>query len=278
MKRLLLPVLVFLLGSCAWAQTSGEVTVTVKDSSGAVVPGAKVTVAKVVATGQTDNAGSLRVRGVAFGEHLLLVESLGFLLWVREGVAIEGNQVSQVDAELSVAPMKESVVSQNELPPRAVDWYSELLHIMKEPGLCEVRNEPGMETYRFLWIRTWMEPILVRVEIRGDGPARMILKRATPEQETRKHTLKSTKVSKLTSQDAEFVQMLLGESGFWEIPSEINPGTITVDGASWVFEGSKDGKCHAVERDTPADGPVRQLGLGFLLSVAKLKLLYQEVF
>jgi hypothetical protein len=49
-------------------------------------------------------------------------------------------------------------------------------------------------------------------------------------------------------------------------------------GLFWVFEASKAGKYKVVGRWAPHNGPVRDLGLAMLIDVAKLKLLYQEVY
>jgi hypothetical protein len=273
--------MVLIVGSCAWAQASGQVTGTVKDHSGAVVPGAKVIVAKIVAGSVTDDNGSFRFPTVEPGEHLLLVESQGFLPWSHEVVVVQGNEESYIAAELVVAPVKgeEIVISQRGLEPRTVERYSGVLEKMKEPGLCKVPHEPGLETYRFLWLRTWREPILVRVDRHPDGMARMTLKTARRNVDNDQiGALKTTKARKLGRQDAEYLRMILDEANFWQFPSQVHSGTITMDGASWTIEGTKDGVCHVVDRSTPVKGPFRRLSLAFLLDIARLKLLYRDVF
>ncbi|HJZ66445.1 MAG TPA: hypothetical protein VKD70_19120 [Candidatus Acidoferrum sp.] len=51
-----------------------------------------------------------------------------------------------------------------------------------------------------------------------------------------------------------------------------------LDGARWIFEGIKGGKYHVVDRWSPEKGPVRKIGLAMMTKLAKLKLLYDEVY
>ena len=64
-RRLALVGLLALAGSLAFAQTFGEITGTITDSSGAVIPGAQVTVTNVdtgaTRTVQTNEAGAYTV-------------------------------------------------------------------------------------------------------------------------------------------------------------------------------------------------------------------------
>jgi hypothetical protein len=57
--------------------------------------------------------------------------------------------------------------------------------------------------------------------------------------------------------------------GFWGLPAQVeNPGTVVVDGTEWLIEGVKDGKCHAVTRNSSPLTDV--VATQFLKSVAKL--------
>jgi len=248
------------------------------DASGAVVPGAKVVVAKIVATTVTDQSGSFRLQNVAPGEHLVLVESQGFLLWSRTGVGVEEGKASHIAAELAVAPVKERVISQSELEPKQIELYSKMLRIMKEPGLCEVSVPEEAETYRFIWLRTYDKPMVVRVDMEPNGSARVTVKAADEWSGDEPGKLKTTKTRKLSSQEAEHLRSIVNEADFWRLPSRVNSGIFVLHGASWTLEGTKGGTCHVVDRESPESGPLRSLGLGFLLNIARLKLLYQEVY
>ncbi len=49
-------------------------------------------------------------------------------------------------------------------------------------------------------------------------------------------------------------------------------------GAQWLAEAVKDGQYKVVDRWSPEKGPIHTLGIVMLIDLAKLKLLYQEVY
>jgi hypothetical protein len=51
-----------------------------------------------------------------------------------------------------------------------------------------------------------------------------------------------------------------------------------LDGAQWILEGVKNGKYQVTDRWSPEVGPIRNLGIMMLIDLAKLKLLYEEVY
>ena len=71
------------------------------------------------------------------------------------------------------------------------------------------------------------------------------------------------------------------ESGFWDLPPDQKheENEIVLDGAMWVVEGKKCDQYHLVERYAPkCSDKVRDIGLMMLLDMAKLNLLYDEVY
>ena len=54
-------------------------------------------------------------------------------------------------------------------------WYSKHLAAMHEPSLWDLSKRPKKsgEAYRFLWLRTFDEPVAIRVEKATDGAARL---------------------------------------------------------------------------------------------------------
>jgi hypothetical protein len=72
-------------------------------------------------------------------------------------------------------------------------------------------------------------------------------------------------------------------SPFENPPSEIGPNgermvTVQFDGAQWIVEGVKGGTYHVVDRWTPKNGPVREIGLMMLEDLAKMELSAKEVY
>lgn len=97
----------------AQTPTSGAITGTVKDSSGAVVVGAKVT-ATITATGETrqvetDAHGAFRVPLLPPGHYQLAAEKRGFKKIVQDDVAVAVTETTDVDLALAVGSVTERV-------------------------------------------------------------------------------------------------------------------------------------------------------------------------
>ncbi len=67
---------------------------------------------------------------------------------------------------------------------------------------------------------------------------------------------------------------------FWNLPTlQPSDGTVGLDGAQWIIEGAKDGRYHVIDRWSPdRDNPAHIIGMIFAIDLAKLRLLYQEVY
>lgn len=103
------------------AQTDrGTITGTVKDASGAVIVGAKVT-ATNTATGIasetiTSGAGVYTIPQIKAGVYRVTVEQTGFKKFIQEGVTVPLGQTVRVDAALQVGEVSQSVEIQAEAP------------------------------------------------------------------------------------------------------------------------------------------------------------------
>jgi len=99
--------------ACGTAWTQSRVTGTVKDSSGAVVPGAEV-VARNVATGQTTAAhtsqsGVYSISFLNYGQYEISCQHSGFKKFVRAGIVLETGTTTTVDITLDVGQLTEMV-------------------------------------------------------------------------------------------------------------------------------------------------------------------------
>ncbi len=114
MKRLIgLVCAVFLLVSPGFAQTLGEITGIVNDSSGAVLSGATVTVTSA-ASGQTretvsNAAGIFSFPGLTPGVYEVKVSAQGFKTSVRPSIELQVQQNLRLDFALSVGDVSESI-------------------------------------------------------------------------------------------------------------------------------------------------------------------------
>src|SRR3954451_23008081 len=108
-------VAMFLLASAAFAQTTGSSTLVgnVTDTSGAVVPGAKITVVNTETNfnfeGVTNENGYYYVPYLRPGTYRLTIEAQGFKKYVRDGIELRTNEQPRVDVSLEVGNVSESV-------------------------------------------------------------------------------------------------------------------------------------------------------------------------
>src|SRR5256885_1991838 len=114
MKTLLVvTALVGLSACCLYAQTFGEVTGRVTDPSGAVIPGASVTLTNVntnaVRNVVTTEAGNYTFPSVAPGFYRLRTELPGFKAAVSEAVEVQIQQVVRLDMVLQLGQISETV-------------------------------------------------------------------------------------------------------------------------------------------------------------------------
>jgi hypothetical protein len=144
------------------------------------------------------------------------------------------------------------------------EWYSKHLVAMEEPSLyCGVLEDA--ETYRFLWLRTFHNPVAVRVFRRGYdyGLDAVILDGAGGYDPG--HV--SRRVTRALSRD-EWQTVIAGLEGvqFWQMAT--SRYEFGFDGAEWIVEARRDGRYHIVDRWSGSDG-LERVGRLFL-NLAKL--------
>ena len=112
-----------LFTSCAYAQgvgTSGDITGTVADPSGAAVPKAKVTATDTTKglsrTTVTDDRGEYRLSGLEPSTYSVTAELSGFQSVVRQGVVLNVGQVALIDFGLMLSQVSQRVEVTAETP------------------------------------------------------------------------------------------------------------------------------------------------------------------
>src|SRR5437667_7418122 len=101
-------------------ETTGGLQGTVKDPSGAVVPGAKVVVTGVSLVGskelQTDSSGYYRFANLPPGSYTITVTAKGFKTFKRAGLTLEVGHLPTSDVVLEVGTA-ETIVDVTAAPP-----------------------------------------------------------------------------------------------------------------------------------------------------------------
>jgi hypothetical protein len=114
-----LGLLVSLSAAIALAQTvTGTISGTVKDSTGAVVPGAQVEVLNqdtgIARTAQSDAAGRYSAVLLPLGSYKVTATAQGFQTEVRSGIVRTGGREAVVDLSMSVGATTQTVEVQGE--------------------------------------------------------------------------------------------------------------------------------------------------------------------
>jgi Carboxypeptidase regulatory-like domain/TonB-dependent Receptor Plug Domain len=120
--KLLIAILCVLLGACYPAtmraqELQGTINGTVTDSSGALIPGATVTITPngvngSIRTIKTDAHGSYTVTNLAAGNYTITVTATGFEAYAASNVTLNVAQTISVDAKLSPGALSQTVTVQ----------------------------------------------------------------------------------------------------------------------------------------------------------------------
>ena len=117
-KAVILAAVVVLIPSLAHAQSLAG---TVRDASGAVLPGVTVEAAspaliEKVRTTVSDGTGLYRILDLTPGTYKLTFTLPGFTTVIREGVDVSGGAVITINAEMRVGGVQETITVTGETP------------------------------------------------------------------------------------------------------------------------------------------------------------------
>ena len=120
--RILFATALSILGTAAWAGVGGSISGTVKDASGAVVPGATVAAVNMGTgfrqTAVTDDKGSYSFPSLPIGAYNVDISSASFRPYRRTGVVIDANSALVVDVVLELG-QKTDTVTVSDIAARA---------------------------------------------------------------------------------------------------------------------------------------------------------------
>ena len=97
----------------AYPQASSQITGQVTDATGAVVPGAEISVSNLETgaerSGSSGEQGSYTIPALPPGTYSVAVTKEGFRSVVREGVRLEVNQTGRIDFQLEVGSVVDTI-------------------------------------------------------------------------------------------------------------------------------------------------------------------------
>jgi carboxypeptidase family protein len=113
MHRLLGVVVSILMCTAVWAQNTAQVSGTIKDQTGAVLPGAEVTVTQtdtgLTRNAITDETGSYVLTNLPVGPYKFEAGLPGFRTYVQTGIVLQVNSNPQINAVLEVGQITDQV-------------------------------------------------------------------------------------------------------------------------------------------------------------------------
>ncbi|MFP5275939.1 MAG: carboxypeptidase regulatory-like domain-containing protein [Acidobacteriota bacterium] len=119
-KVLLALVVALLACGTGWSQAVGSIVGSVTDTSGAVIPGAKVTVTNVATNvtnvTQSDASGNFQVLNLLPGNYKVVVQKQGFQQYVIPSEAVAVDKASPALAKLSVGQVSQTVEISSQAP------------------------------------------------------------------------------------------------------------------------------------------------------------------
>ncbi len=169
----------------------------------------------------------------------------------------------------------------DKLNQNASEWYSARLKAFQEPSLWKLsKTHEAGEVYRFLWMRSFHPTLVVRLTVQADGSGILIAKTGTPLVPDQPETV-ATQQSTVLSKNAVAVFMAqVDRDDYWKLPTRepVAPNTYHADGAEWVVEAIRNGNYKIVDRWSPKDGPIREIGLAMIQDLAQIKLQEREIY
>lgn len=154
-----------------------------------------------------------------------------------------------------------------------IDYIKSRLEVMKEPCLYLMNLPDNMEIYRFTWLRTFDNPISIRVEKCGDK-IQLYYKKSNGNGLGSVKKLIKSKKRKLTLSEWNFFKELLNKAEFEKLPKRRN--VLMCDGASWILEKKTTEKFKIFETNEP-QGFFKDACL-YLISLSKMKIKKEEIY
>jgi hypothetical protein len=135
--------LLLCLPALLWAQTTGSITGTVHDSSGAVIANAQVTVSNtdkgISRTTPSNSAGEYLVAGLGQGSYDITVTAEGFKKFEAKGVALDVAQKARVDVNMQVGAIGTEIVVEGTAVAQVETQSSDLTGVVSGKEISQLQ-------------------------------------------------------------------------------------------------------------------------------------------
>jgi len=154
-------------------------------------------------------------------------------------------------------------------------WYSISLRAMHEPSLFEDSKDRSLVAYRFLWLRSFHDPIAIRMSIRSDGTASLTGKVIAAPGGGEPGVMTRNQTFEISKAQVQVFLTLAKKTAFWTSATGGFGGGN--DGAQWIMEGLQKGVYHVVDRWSPQKDDYANMCL-YLVNLSKIQLQANEIY
>jgi len=152
-------------------------------------------------------------------------------------------------------------------------WFSKQLTALDEPKLY---TDYTFETYRFTWLRTFHNPVSIRLEKRN-AEYFVFVKRTNGAGGYNPGQLVQNDTIRITESQWNDVMTKIYNINFWEIPTIEKSDMIVMDGAMWIFEARKKSKYNMVYRQSGKGPEIKDLCM-MLIDLSGIKVKKKEIY
>jgi len=155
-------------------------------------------------------------------------------------------------------------------------WFARHLRAMAEPSLLEASKDKSVVAYRFLWLRSFHNPMSIRVDISPTGTASLTTVVTGGKGGYEPGIVSKNEVTEISGKQLRPFIYQVDKIGFWSMKT-VDDAMRGADGAVWILEGVKGGEYHVVKRWTPESGSYRKLCLN-LVELSDLTFKPNEIY
>ena len=231
--------------------------------------GAKCPAEGKVYSTQSDRSGRFAFKEMPEGIFQVVIAH-STISWATHSFLLENNRIASIDATLPFHKLfADSTILFEKPTTRDLAEYEQPLISLDEDPLCSGAFGVGIsEYYRFLWLRSGHEAVLISLAFAENGEVIATYKETENAGWENLGTLRTSKTINVRESlkerwgeaEAEYVdeyinsRSWISKDDFWELPYEIDNGDIVLDGAIWTIEGRTRDLCHVVSRHSPEEG------------------------
>ena len=168
---------------------------------------------------------------------------------------------------------QDSTERSNSLDPFRNVWYSKKLAAMKEPNLSEYESDN--ETYRFTWLRSFNEPIMIRIQ-KVNSNFTVTVKQLSGRGGYQSGHIIMNKTFKIKKSEWNELQTKLKQINFSQLKSENEWRGF--DGAEWILEGVTKYDYHYTIRWFPGKTSSYAKCCLYFLKLSRIKIVDDEIY